>query len=297
LEGVPIGLINSSWGGTPAEAWVSRLSLNSNPQFAAMLKFWDEKPGNGNQNRPAFLYNGMIAPLSGAKIRGVIWYQGESNNGRGYQYRNLFPTLIADWRTTFANAELPFLFVQLAPFRYATASPTSLPEVWDAQLHTLKTVPGTGMVVTTDIGDFEDIHPANKQDVGLRLARITLRQVYKSESFVHRPVFSPLYQSHLVEGGKFKIRFDHAGEGLKSADKQELREFLISGEDRRFVPAQAKTLDKDHVIVWSDSVPNPVAVRFCWRDTPNPNLVNSECLPASPFRTDDWELESAKIEF
>jgi sialate O-acetylesterase len=262
-----------------------------------MLKYWDEKPGNGNQNRPSFLYNGMISPLQGAKIRGVIWYQGESNNGRGHQYRTLLPTLIADWRTSFANPELPFLFVQIAPFRYTRAPVTALPEVWDAQLHTLKTVPSTGMVVTTDIGNFKDIHPANKQDVGLRLARIALSQVYKSESFVHRAVHGPIYDSHQLEGGKIKIRFEHVGEGLKTANQEDLREFLICGENRKFVPAEATILDKNHLLVWSDSVANPAAVRFAWSDTPAPNLFNSENLPASPFRTDDFELESAKVEF
>jgi sialate O-acetylesterase len=297
MNGIPIGLIDSSWGGTPAEAWVSRTSLKSKPEFGPMLSYWDEKPGNDNQNRPGFLYNGMIAPLNGTKICGVIWYQGESNNGRGFQYRTLFPSLIADWRTTFANPEMPFLFVQLAPFRYGSVSPIGLPEIWDAQLHTLKSVSNTGMVVTTDIGDFKDIHPPNKQDVGLRLARIALKQVYKADSFVNRTVIGPIYRSHRVEGNKVRVKFDHAGNGLKSSDNPELTEFLICGEDRNFVPAKAVILDVEQIEVWSEQIENPVAVRFAWKDTPSPNLYNSEMLPASPFRTDDWELESAKVEF
>lgn len=297
LNGIPIGLIDSSWGGTPAEAWVSRTSLTAKPVFEPMLKYWDEKPGNDNQNRPGFLYNGMIAPLKGSKISGVIWYQGESNNGRGFQYRTLLPSLIADWRTTFANPELPFLFVQIAPFRYESTSPSALPEIWDAQLHTLKTVSNTGMAVTTDIGDFKDIHPPNKQDVGIRLAQIALKQVYKNDSFVNRPVIGPIYHSHRVEGNKVRIKFEHAGNGLKSPDNAELSEFLICGDDQKFVPAKATILDGEQIEVWSESVANPVAVRFAWKDTPSPNLFNSEMLPASPFRTDDWELESAKVEF
>jgi sialate O-acetylesterase len=153
------------------------------------------------------------------------------------------------------------------------------------------------MVVTTDIGDFKDIHPPNKQDVGLRLARIALKQVYKADSFVNRTVIGPIYRSHRVEGNKVRVKFDHAGSGLKSSDNPELTEFLICGADRNFVPATAVILDVEQIEVWSDAIANPIAVRFAWKDTPSPNLYNSEMLPASPFRTDDWELESAKVEF
>jgi len=304
LENIPIGLIDSTWGGTPAEAWVSRPSLEQVELLQPLLRHWDERGIQGNQNRPANLFNGMIAPISRVKIRGVIWYQGESNNGRGVQYATLFPTLIADWRKNFSNPELPFLFVQLAPFRYGNRSPQALAEVWEAQLNTLKQVPHTGMVVTTDIGDTADIHPGNKLDVGRRLAQFALGTVYLEEmaAQLHPLVISgPIFKSYRIDQNEIWIDFDYAGDGLMiKGDGRGLTDFQICGQDQQFVPAMAR-IEGNQVVVSATEIPNPVAVRFAWSDTSQPNLFNSvhqaPHLPASPFRTDDFPLESEGVHF
>jgi sialate O-acetylesterase len=302
LNGIPIGLIHSSWGGSRCEAWVSSPSLEEVPELAPLLRSWKEKEGPVNKDRPANLFNGMIGPMTQFKIRGAIWYQGESNNGRGHQYATLFPTLIRDWRNAFGNPDFPFLFVQLAPFRYKNnpAGPTGLAEVWDAQLKTLKAVPNTGMVVTTDIGNVDDIHPKNKQEVGRRLALLALKRVYsdmlpkeESEKLVDS---GPIYQSMSVVDNRIRITFRHA-EGLrKRFEDRELGYFLIAGEDKEFKPANA-TINGDTVEVFSPDVSSPIAVRFAWTDTAEPNLVNGAGLPASPFRTDDFPLNSAGVSF
>ncbi len=308
LGGIPIGLIDSTWGGTPVEAWTSRTALESKPSLSPLLKSWDER-ANHSPHRPAHLYNSMIFPIAQYQVRGAIWYQGESNNGRGVQYQTLFPLLIQDWRETFGNAEMPFYFVQLAPFRYGNRAPSALAEVWEAQLKTLQSVPNTGMAVTTDIGNFTDIHPRNKQDVAKRLSLIALSQLYESDLPADKKVtvFSgPIYKSQQIDGQKIRLEFDHVGQGLKAtpstaevsdAPSSELKEFLVAGEDGRWVPAQAKIDGPNTILVWSDDVEKPVAVRFAWNDTPVPNLFNSAGLPASPFRTDNLPLESANVDF
>lgn len=303
LGNIPIGLISSTWGGTPAEAWVSRNSLEQTELLQPLLQHWQDRPGNNNQHRPAHLYNGMIAPIARAKFRGVIWYQGESNNGRGVQYATLFPTLINDWRKTFSNPELPFLFVQLAPFRYGNRSPQALAEVWEAQLQTFRKLPHTGMVVTTDITDLADIHPGNKLDVGRRLARFARGTVYPpADSAAEQILFSgPIFKSYRIDQNKIIIDFDFTGDGLMiRGDGESLNEFQICGSDRQFVPATASILG-NQVVVSSPEVPEPVAVRFGWSDTAQPNLFNliggNPQLPASPFRTDDFPLESEGIHF
>ncbi|MBN2475876.1 MAG: 9-O-acetylesterase [Pirellulales bacterium] len=283
---VPVGLINSSWGGTIAEAWTSRETLQSDEAFKAIVERRDAgfKPGNPNQG--SVLYNGMIHPLLPYAIRGAIWYQGESNRGRAEQYAKLFPAMITDWRKSFGQGDFPFLFVQLAPFRYGGADPAECAELWEAQLKTLS-LANTGMAVTTDIGNFTDIHPKNKQDVGKRLALWALAKTFGQEL-----VYSgPLYDSMSVEGDKIRVKFQHVGGGLV-AKGGPLAEFTIAGEDQKFVPAEA-VIDGDAIVVHSDEVARPVAVRFAWNDTPTPNLFNKEGLPASPFRTDDFPMVTA----
>ena len=272
--GVPIGLIETAWGGTPAEFWTSRKTLEANPALRPLA-------GQGQSSQ---LYNGMIAPLIPYAIRGAIWYQGESNVSRAMQYHTLFPAMIANWRADWGQGDFPFGFVQIAPFRYQGQNPACAAELWEAQLLTLKSVPNTGMVVTTDIGDVKDIHPKNKQEVGRRLALWALAKVHG-----RRLVYSgPIYRSMSVEGGAIRLRFYHAAGGLAASDGKPLREFTIAGADGKFVPAAA-TIDGDTVVVRSDQVSQPVAVRYAWRDDATPNLANKEGLPASPFRTDVWE--------
>ena len=272
--GVPVGLIQSSWGGTPAEFWTSRQTLESDPALKTLV--W--RPDSSS------LYNGMIAPLVPFAIRGAIWYQGESNVSRAYQYRTLFPAMIADWRAAWGQGDFPFGFVQIAPFRYAGQNPANCAELWEAQLMTLKNVPHTGMAVTTDIGNVKDVHPKNKQEVGRRLALWALAKVYGRDVAYS----GPIYKSMKVEGNKIRLNFDHADGGLAASDGKPLTDFTIAGEDRRFVPAVAE-IDGDSIVVHAEGVARPVAVRFAWRDDATPNLVNKAGLPASPFRTDQWK--------
>jgi sialate O-acetylesterase len=235
---------------------------------------------SGQQNRPASLYNAMIAPLAQYAIRGAIWYQGEANTSRAYTYRSLFPDMIRDWRRLWDQGDFPFLFVQIAPFDYG--SPKVAAELREAQMMTLS-LENTGMVVTTDIATIDDIHPTNKLDVGKRLALWALAKNYGRDELVFS---GPLYRSMQVEGDKIRLHFDHVGGGLLVRDG-ELTDFTIAGKDRKFVEAKAR-IERNTIIVWSGRLAKPVAVRFGWTNTAEPNLFNKEGLPASTFRTDDW---------
>jgi sialate O-acetylesterase len=226
----------------------------------------------------------MIAPLIPYGIGGAIWYQGESNASRAYQYRKLFGRMIQNWRKDWGQGKFPFLFVQLANFRAVNPQPSESDwaELREAQLMTLA-LPNSGMAVIIDIGDANDIHPKNKQDVGKRLALWALAKSYGKEL-----VYSgPIYKSMKIEGEKIILRFDHVGGGLVAGPDEPLKGFAIAGADRKFVWAEAK-IDGDSVVVSSDEVSTPVAVRYAWADNPVCNLYNEEGLPASPFRTDDW---------
>jgi sialate O-acetylesterase len=220
----------------------------------------------------------MIAPVLSYSIKGVIWYQGEGNAGRAAQYRRLFPAMIENWRNDFDNKNMPFYFVQISPHRGQN------PEIRDAQLYTLRNIPHTGMVVTTDNGDSLDIHPRNKKLVGERLSLWALKNDYGKKEVVFS---GPLYKSMKIEGNKIRISFDYA-DGLLAKDG-DVKEFTIAGADTNFVAAKA-AIEGNTIVVWSDAVPKPVAVRFAWKNVPFPNLYNKADLPASPFRTDDWRL-------
>ncbi len=297
---VPIGLVKTTWGGTPCEAWISAESLGAEPKLRPLLDHWNQLELAAAPHRPANLYNGMVAPMKGIMFRGVIWYQGESNVKRAKQYRTLFPLLIADWRKQLADGrEFPFYFVQLAPFRYNNHSPEALAELWDAQLETYRHVPRTGMVVTTDITELDNIHPRNKQAVGARLAGWALADTYRDWPSASGPVSvpsGPIYRSKEIDGRQVRINFDFVADGLSSKDDQPLTWFSICGPDRKFVPASAR-IEGNQVVVWSDEVSEPQEVRFAWADTAQPNLVNSVGLPASPFRTDRLPLSSEGIDF
>lgn len=292
---VPVGLINTSWGGTICEAWTSKPALEADKEWLAPIveRHKEFKPGNPNQ--PAVLYNGMIHPLIPFAIRGAIWYQGESNKGRAEQYATLFPAMIKDWRARWGQGDFPFLFVQLAPYAYgkdAEKKPIDtkeLPELWEAQVKTLS-LPNTGMAVTTDITDLLDIHPRNKQDVGLRLALWALGTTYGKQDLVYS---GPLYDSMAVEGNKIRIKFKHVGGGLEAKDGQPLSHFQIAGDDEKFVDAKAEIENGGTIIVSSPDVAKPVAVRFGWNDLATPNLFNKAGLPASPFRTDNFKQVTA----
>jgi sialate O-acetylesterase len=292
---IPIGLIHSSWGGTPAESWVSKAVLESQDNFKPILKRFDESIGRydaekaaagGKEikntdprtrfNSPSVLYNAMFYPLINYKIKGVLWYQGEANANRAHQYRDLFPALIESWRNEFKNKDLPFYFVQIAPFK------TQNPEIRDAQFLTTKTSHHVGMVVTMDVGDCEDIHPKDKITVGNRLANIALNNTY---GFKEIDYLSPMYKSIKIDKGSIKVLFDTQSTLTAKGD---LVGFTIAGEDQKFYPAKAKLNGKE-VIVSSEQVKNPVAVRYAWENCANGNLFNKANLPASPFRSDSWK--------
>jgi sialate O-acetylesterase len=236
-----------------------------------------------NEYAPTTLYNAMIYPLIPYTIQGAIWYQGESNVGKAFEYRSLFPAMIECWRNVWGQGDFPFYYVQIAPFTYKETIPSSSAELREAQLLTLK-LPNTGMIVTTDIGNPKTIHPSNKQEVGNRLALWALSKTYGKENVV---CSGPLYDKIEIEKDKIIVHFTHIEGGLV-AKGGPLTYFEIAGEDKNYIPAMAE-IKGDIVEVWSDKILQPVAVRFGWNENANPNLFNSAGLPASPFRTDNWK--------
>ena len=276
--GVPVGLINTSYGGTPAEAWTSREALEADPALKEILGY--NSKGSG---RPAVLYNAMIAPLIPYGIRGAIWYQGESNASRAAQYRVLFPAMIADWRRRFDQGDFPFLFVQLAPFmaRKDVPSESQWAELREAQSLTKAHVPAAGMAVITELGDEKDIHPKQKEPVGARLALEALRIAYGKDVVSS----GPTYKDTKFDGNKAILGFDDLGGGLVAKGGGPLTGFTVAGADKKFVNAQAEVVG-DTVVVTGEGVAEPKAVRFGWADFPIVNLYNKADLPASPFRTD-----------
>ena len=261
---VPVGLINSSWGGSRIEPWTV------------------EDKGSGG------MHNAMIAPLQPVALRGILWYQGESNMSEGMGYHDRTEKLVKGWRKTFDQEKLPFYFVQIAP--YSGYGKNSLPSLWEAQTASLK-IPATGMVVITDLVDnVGDIHPVNKIDVGNRLALWALAKTYGKKDVVYS---GPLYKSMKAEDGKVRVSFAHTGDGLKSRDGKDLSSFEIAGDDGKFVPAQA-VIDGKEVVVSSPDVATPTQVRFGWTNTTNPNLSNKEGLPAGPFRSKDWKGDTGE---
>ena len=261
-----------------AGSWLYKIGFNQElAEIPGAPVKWD------NANQLSALYNAMINPIVPFSIRGAIWYQGENNSNRAYQYRDLFPLLIKDWRKQW-NSDFPFYFVQLANYTEVKPEPADAPwaELREAQLKTLH-LENTGMAVTIDVGDAIDIHPKNKQEVGRRLSLIA-----RANTYGENITFSgPMYDTYSVEGNAVRILFKHTGKGLKTSDGEMLKGFAIAGPDHKFYWANAKIIANE-VIVSCKEVENPVAVRYAWAANPVCNLINSEGLPASPFRTDDW---------
>ncbi len=274
---VPIGIIDASWGGTSAETWTPASGLKA-LGYTAELDQADTRPQQADQKIPTRLYNGMIHPLRHFRIKGVVWYQGEGNAGRADKYRELFSTMIGRWREAFAD-EFPFYFVQISPYNYGGVNAGYLRE---AQLETMS-LPKTGMVVTMDIGNLTDIHPKNKQEVGRRLALWALANDYGR----HVVYSGPIYKDSVFAEGKARLKFDHVGAGLATLDGQPPSDFEIAGADKVFHPATA-VIDGDELLVSSDKVAEPKAVRYAFTSQAMSNLINKEGLPASPFRTDRW---------
>ncbi|MFK7769018.1 MAG: sialate O-acetylesterase [Mariniblastus sp.] len=299
---VPIGLISTNWGGSSAEAWVSPDVLAEKfPEFktksddyerivkevgAVFTQRQKDKPKGLNQRSPSVLYNSMIRPVLPYSIRGVIWYQGESNCEFPEQYRSLFPTMIQDWRTKWGIGDFPFYYVQIAPFKYKDI-PGRAAFLREAQMMALSE-PNTGMAVTMDIGEANDIHPKKKKPVGERLALLALARDYGKTNIVDS---GPLYKSCKIEKDKMRLEFSSVGGGLVARDGKPLSHFTMAGPDKKFVLATA-IIDGETVVVSSDEVSEPVAVRYGFGNADMPNLSNKEGLPASSFRTDDWEMST-----
>lgn len=325
---VPVGLVNSSWGGTRIEPWttpagfaqvpaleeIQKMIAKADPHSAEFktglgkyldkLEAWtqatrqsivEEKliqpmpefppdfvPLGARPNphgQPTTLYNAMIHPLVPFGIRGAIWYQGESNHAEGKLYTEKMKALIQGWRQLW-GAELPFYYVQIAPYPYGNENPAVLAEFWEAQSAALE-IPNTGMVVTTDIGDYKDIHPKNKQEVGRRLALLALKNVYGQSELV---ASGPTFKAMKLEGDKIRVQFDNVGSGLASRDGKPLNWFEIIGKDTDWTKADA-AIEGDSVVLSSDKVKAPVAMRFAWDKSAEPNLMNKEGLPAAAFRS------------
>ena len=286
---IPIGLIHVSWGGSTAQAWINEQILASAPEGQYYIDLFKEQIENTrpgalprNHRSPSGLYNAMLKPLIPFGIKGAIWYQGESNRDRPDYYEAIVSLLIKNWRTEWNQGDFPFYFVQIAPYNYNEEDMGGFTRY--AQRKTLK-VPNTGMAVTMDIGNPDNIHPTNKRTVGKRLALWALTQDYGYKNLSYS---GPLFESLEIKGGKAIISFTHTDGGLRAGGSP-LTHFEIAGKDQIFYPAQAKIKGKK-IVVSSKMVPEPLAVRFAFHNTDEPNLFNKAGLPASSFRTDDWPI-------
>jgi sialate O-acetylesterase len=279
---VPVGMINSSWGGTAAEIWTPKEVIENDPVLLAEAK----KIKTDWLGWPiiySYSYNGMIYPITNFRIKGALWYQGESNTGANATYTSLLSKMIHSWRKEW-EYDFPFYLVQIAPYAYGGGDIGA--RLREAQSKVAQTVPSTGIVVISDlVDDVKDIHPKNKKDVGLRLANYVLGDHYGKTGFNYK---NPTYKSMSVEKDKVIITFNNASQGLMSKDGAP-KDFWIAGEDKKFVRADAKIV-KNTVVVSSKSVKKPVAVRFGFTNTSTPNLFSKDGLPVDLFRTDDWEV-------
>lgn len=323
-QGVPVGLIHTSWGGSPAEVWMREDVLRADAEYAnsilgnyetartnyeRALARWEadkaaaEARGEsftrgrpGAPWRPAELYNGMIANLIPYGIRGAIWYQGESNAGRAWQYRRLFADMITNWRADWGQGDFPFYAVQLAPWDRnrrrdlaaigAEIGNSDWAELREAQNHVAATLRNVEVAVITDVGDKDDIHPTRKAPVGERLSLLARARVHGEKVVAH----GPRLRSSRARQDALELRFKDVGAGLKSQTGTPLTGFTLAGADMQFHPATAEIVGKDRVVLRSVKVPQPVAARYGWHDYPIVNLANSAGLPASPFRTDTWKV-------
>ena len=281
---VPVGIVVSTWGGSKVEAWMSRESIK--PFSSIDLSILDNDAEVKNPTAtPCVLYNGKIAPLTNFAVRGFLWYQGESNRDNADLYQSLMPAFVADLRAKWGRGELPFYFVQIAPFNYEGADGTSAARLREVQLQNMKDIPNSGMVTTMDVGHPVFIHPVDKETVGNRLAYWALAQTYGMKGFGYAP---PVYKSMEIQENKIYINFDNAQRGL-SPMWTSLKGFEIAGEDKVFYPAFAEIETKTaRLAVSSDKVPHPVAVRYAYKNYVEASIFSIHGIPAAPFRTDNW---------
>ena len=324
---VPVGLINNAWGGSSAEAWVRRSTLEHDVRFKLLMENTSKqeatlqseqgkadferkmaqwraatekakaehttplppRPENWlvEQHRAGNIFAGMVYPTLGYGIKGVIWYQGESNADRAYEYKSLFPFMIEQWRKEQGAGDFPFYWVQLANFKAEQPNPgdSAWAELREAQTQTMK-LPNTGQAVIIDLGEGKDIHPRDKHDVAARLVRWALVKDYGMKI----PYRSPEFKSIAIEGNKATVTLDMFGSSLRPFGVPEARGFAICGSDRVWHWAKGKIVGKEKVEVWSDEVPAPLAVRYAWADNPIANLFSNEGLPVTPFRTDTFPM-------
>lgn len=330
ILGVPVGMIQTAWGGTPAEAWTSAEALARTESLTPLVEAWDARVENydadqaelayqtaladwekkaaeakaagvqpprkprkrgdpkGSSHRPSNLYNAMVAPLARYAIRGGIWYQGESNASRAYQYRTLMPLMIQSWREAWGQGEFSFYQVQLANFRPITEEPgdSDWAELREAQMLAIDAIPNVGVACITDLGTGLDIHPKDKQNVAKRLARLALTNDYGMSDIVKQ---GPTYQSIDIQDNKVTVHFETQGRKLITHYRKPLRGFAIAGEDQQWHWADAEITGDDTVELSHPDVTAPMAVRYNWADNPQGTLYSDAYLPAYPFRSDDWK--------
>jgi sialate O-acetylesterase len=286
---IPVGIINTSWGSTRIEAWMDREILENEFPETNLSEIGTNKM---SFQSPTVVYNGMVNPLVGLKIKGVLWYQGESNiSGNPKEYNSLFPAMINRWRSLWKQGDFPFYYVQIAPHGYSEEQESYL--IREAQLKTLDKISNTGMVTTNDVGEKHMIHPSNKKEVGDRLAYLSLNKTYGYQNI---ECGGPLFKSIKISGSRAVIEFSNASNGLTTFNKT-YSEFLIAGNDSVFYPANVKLKNQRKkpyserrplLVVYSEKVPKPIAVRYCWSNWYVGSLFGTGGNPASPFRTDDW---------
>lgn len=328
-KNVPVGVIHTSWGGSPAEVWMSKEALTSNHvydrdimdaylpalrSYRASVAQWDANKAAAEAKgekfdqwrpwapwEPTELYNGMIANLIPYAIKGAIWYQGESNAGRAWQYRSLFADMITNWRKDWGQGDFYFYAVQLAPWDMnrkrdmatiaAQVGDSNWAELREAQNYVAQTLPNVGVAVITDVGDKDDIHPTKKAPVGNRLALLARAKTYGEGVEYSGPVFTGKFS----KGRELTLNFTHVGKGLKTANGGAPTGFTVAGEDGKFHAATAQIRGTSQIILSSAEVEKPVAIRYGWADYPVLNLMNADGLPASPFRTDSWEVTTQAV--
>ena len=321
---VPVGLIDNAWGGSGAEAWVRRAAFQDDPRFKTLMEAtakreaallpdqgkaeldrllvewqaacikagttnppWQPENWLAGRYRPGNIFAGVLSPMLGYGIKGVIWYQGESNAGRGYEYASLFPFLIEQWRKDWGQGDFPFYWVQLANFSAQSAIPkdSAWAELREAQTKALQ-LTNTGQAVIIDLGEGKDIHPRNKHDVAARLVRWALVKDYGMKL----PFRSPEFQSLTITSNQATVTIDCFGSKLRPFGVEEAKGFAVCGADKIWHWATGKIVSVNKVEVWSDAVASPVAVRYAWGDNPVCNLYSNDGLPVTPFRTDDFEM-------